>query len=309
MGLAFDVFLAVILSVLCWLVGTIYIKALYNRYASRIVRSKDVNEAINLRKRYRFFVSFERLIYAVIALVGCILICEVSDYIGEYEVKVNERYFSSPLFWCLFVLCEIYYVILMVKNNRYSPITNLSHIRTIDQKLNKPFILFLRGFGTDIYSVNFQEKRKNRDVFSEHNFIKRLLMLYNVYAVGRPEELQAPSGAARIYLDNATWQQDVQRLMKEALFIVILVSDKQNCVWEIEQTAEMRTKTIYIINNREKYNNVKHLLPAPCGTLISPNCKHFVLWTDKSGNAHWMPFSNGGNSYWNVIRIIEDMVK
>lgn len=63
-----------------------------------------------------------------------------------------------------------------------------------------------------------------------------------VYAVGMTKETYSPVGADRVYLDDSTWKDDVRELMIAAEKIVILVNDKENCIWEIEQTYNLKEK-------------------------------------------------------------------
>lgn len=67
------------------------------------------------------------------------------------------------------------------------------------------------------------------------------------------KESYSPIGADRIYLDDSTWKDDVIDLMVTAEKIVVLVDNKENCLWEIEQTNKLKWKTVYIVNDYYKY--------------------------------------------------------
>lgn len=303
MWLAYGIFFSIILSTICWAVCSLYIYALYKHYESRIQNASSVDQAVKFRKRYVFWTKFERVIFAIPAFIGSIGTMAVLECIGFYQIVKTDIYIDSYVFWILFGICETYYIILMLNNTKYSPITN-SAAYTKNSKLPSEYILFLRGFGSDIYSESYQEKKKNKDVFSEHNLIKRLSLLYSCFAIGRPEELAAPSGAKRIYLDDRTWQEDVKGYMQKAKGIVILLTDKPNCIWEIVQSRALQAKTIYIVNNREKYKRVCEEVPELKTGLVPQDCKHFYLWYNENGVLQWKPFTNTGSSYWDIIRVL-----
>ena len=171
--------------------------------------------------------------------------------------------------------------------------------------MKKNYVLFLRGFGSDNYlSVSYQEKNKRKDYFSEHHFMRRLSFIQNAYAVGRPEELKNPSGATRVYLDNESWQSDVRELMYNAKCVIILVNDKPNCIWEIAQSERIKSKVIYIVNNKSKYVKVCQQLPQfnVLGNILSE--KHFFFYYDRNGKVICQLYKNTGSFYWKIIDIV-----
>ena len=76
------------------------------------------------------------------------------------------------------------------------------------------------------------------------------------------KELEQPSGAKRLYLNDSTWREDVKELMEKSIAIIILMNDKESCVWEIEQSATMLEKTYFFIDTFEKYCNIKEKTQA-----------------------------------------------
>jgi len=54
-------------------------------------------------------------------------------------------------------------------------------------------------------------------------------------ALGSPEDYLPPLGAARKYAEDATWQEDFDRLLTMAEAIVLRVGDSQNLQWELGQ--------------------------------------------------------------------------
>lgn len=216
-------------------------------------------------------------------------------------------YYSSPIFWVICFIEYGYYVILLLNNTSFSPYDIVTS--KTKNNIRPNYILFLRGFGCDNYMTNkYQDNTNNSRFFSEHQFIKRLSLLYETYAVGRPEELKNPSGATRIYLDNKTWQKDVKDLMINAKCVIILVNDKPNCIWEITQSEEIKSKVVYIVNNKDKYLNVCKMHPKLKQNNTSIEHEHFIIYQDSERTNRIMPYKNNGNSYWKIIRIVRNIV-
>lgn len=116
------------------------------------------------------------------------------------------------------------------------------------------YALFLRGFEKDKYTYDIRLRAgREWDSFSEYHFVNLVNKFMRVYAVGITNEIEPAVGADRIYLSNESWQNDVIELMEKANMIIILINDKPNCRWEIEQSLKYRDKTLYIIDDVSKY--------------------------------------------------------
>jgi len=300
MKAALPFLLIILVSTVCWLLCTLYIKLISDHYSKKIINCTDVSVSCKYRKTYRLLLKCEKLIFAVLAIIGTFCIFEiVCDLLNLRGTSLPDNYFSSPVFWMIFGLCESYYILLMMSNTAYSPISKVTSLTVHDVKDN--YILFLRGFGCDNYlNMSYQEKKQLKSVFSEHQFVKRISSVMRSYAIGRPEELLNPSGADRIYLNNDTWKSDVSELMEKAKGIVILINDKPNCIWEIIQSEKMRRKVLYIVNNRFKYESVCENLSYL--RIDEVDADRFYMYFDSNDNIVWKPFTNDKNSYWDVIR-------
>lgn len=71
-----------------------------------------------------------------------------------------------------------------------------------------------------------------------------------VCAIGKPGEPSPPFGAARQYLDDASWQGAVEQLAREAQAIVVVVDETSGVQWELERIAQLglRGKTFHLIS-------------------------------------------------------------
>ena len=117
-------------------------------------------------------------------------------------------------------------------------------------------ILYLRGFANDVYSTKYYMDIKPLGVgFSEFHFVKAVYL--PVIAVGMTKEIESPIGACRIYLNDSDWKEGVLYMMKRAARIVVLMDYRESCIWEIDQCANYLNKTIFIVDNVEKYNRIK----------------------------------------------------
>ena len=311
MGLALSFFVIIITSTICWLLCTIYIQLLSANFSKKIRKSNSALESCQYRRRYRKLLFIEKIVFIILALIGTF-----SIFVLVYEMLLNLGYppnnpiewFRMPHFWIIYFLIGFYYIVLMLTNSSYSPyevVTSMTH-----KDVKNDYVLFLRGFGNDNYlSVPYQEKNKRKDYFSEHHFMRRLLFIQNAYAVGRPEELKNPSGATRVYLDNESWQSDVRELMYKANCVIILLNDKPNCVWEIAQTEKIKSKVIYIVNNKNKYVEVCKKLPQFKVLENIPSEDHFFIYYDKNGTVKCRQYKNTGSSYWGIINIVRKICR
>ena len=146
---------------------------------------------------------------------------------------------------------------------------------------NKSFVLYLRGFDNDNYSDRFRLSFSKSNSFSEYRFTKAISKYYVCAAIGMTKELDAPLGAKRIYVDDTTWQNDVQDLIDKADYVFVLINNRPSCIWEIETSARYIDKTVYIIDNPVKYvlvqEAVKNVISFPHIPALSMENKFFYL--------------------------------
>ena len=120
---------------------------------------------------------------------------------------------------------------------------------------DKGYVLYLRAFESDFYSEDPKAHSFEGDLMKAMERHGR-----NACAIGMTKELDAPYGVERVYVSDESWQSDVKELMQHAESIIVLVSDRQSCIWEIAQSADLLHKTCFIIDSESKYANVKNEL-------------------------------------------------
>ena len=82
-----------------------------------------------------------------------------------------------------------------------------------------------------------------------------------LYAVGRPNEIDAPYGATRVYISESTWKQEVEELIHKATEIFLRVCDTEPCKWELEKSLLSIDKLSLIVDNISEYDAVRAEFP------------------------------------------------
>lgn len=117
--------------------------------------------------------------------------------------------------------------------------------------MRKPYALYLRGFEYD----------KDRNThFSEMPLVNDLLRqgVYT-FAVGLPEEVDAPIGAIRVYVNDVTWREEVLAMMEKADGILLRICNTESCTWELEQTLSMQDKLYVVVDDLNEYNVIRSM--------------------------------------------------
>lgn len=280
------------------LIVTIYIfllKIFEDPIIEEIKNAIDINDA--LKKRKELIALRRRSILIVIAMCIAVYFIQILIFRLEfYDTNLLIGLSSSIMFS----------LIIVSRRKSHNPLGTMSSLSKNEVNTNdEEFVLFLRGFIQDNYTPEIILKKQDFDVFSEYNFTKILSKYKRIYAVGMTKEIESPTGARRIYLSDTTWKFDVRELMEKSLFIVILLDDRESCLWEVEQSFDMLQKTIFIVDDVEKYTNVstkiKHLIDFPkIKKEDLPNIMHFINYSKCNVES----FSHNKSSYKKIIKII-----
>ena len=224
-----------------------------------------------------------------------------------------DRYTINSCFWFPAV-CLIYFKF-QKKWKRIKGNISTSDLESFNY-VNLKYSLFLRGFDNDDYrKIDELEnpKAEKYDRLSEYWFFKLLSKKYKlpIVSVGMTKELDSPLGTKRIYLDDTEWRTGVRTLMENADKIIILVNDRESCIWEIAQTANFLNKTIYIADNAEKYNIAKEkvceVLDLPPLQLANDKCA--VIPYGAAAEVHYFDNSRMGYSEMLGVKYITTKTK
>ncbi|MEW8050052.1 MAG: hypothetical protein AB2809_06700 [Candidatus Thiodiazotropha sp.] len=188
--------------------------------------------------------------YGILLLIQASVVSFVVLFVGGWFVRIHDE------------------KMMYLKHKR---VQSLAESKT--QEIPSNLVMYLRPFdSTNKYFINTDWM----NVFSEYGlsydasddiemFIsKSLERKYEFVALGKPGEHR---GAGRILVNENDWKEQVERLAKGSLFILIIPSHKEGTLWEIEMIInnDLLDKTIFIIPplNGVLYtceSNVEHLL-------------------------------------------------
>lgn len=178
--------------------------------------------------------------------------------------------------------------------------------RSLEDVLGIDFVLYLRAFEEDDKSLEQQFRRSpnlhlNFNDFYEFDFIS---LIDNCIAVGKPGQQIPPEGADRIFFNNDEWQESVQLLIKRAIKIIVLVSDKPSCIWEILNLADYLDKTFFIIRDINIYNKVCEVLYPRLELPQDDDEEVPFMFFKKNGEYIRYNFSNTLFDYGAVVAVI-----
>lgn len=121
----------------------------------------------------------------------------------------------------------------------------------------RPPVLYLRSFRDDGAVLQDAEQGRianwTRERFAvatpEEESAAALDTVGPVVAIGRPGEPLPEIGAARLYVDHASWQSEVSALMDRAALVVLRIGSSPGLLWEIEQTLARvpRQRVVFVL--------------------------------------------------------------
>lgn len=252
---------------------------------SKILASNDADEACFYRQKF----MKQRIIISIIFYaIAVTLICMSENY------GMNTGLLAMLTGW-------------NIKNNESSA-RPLSGKRPKDIQ-NSNYILYLRGFSTDAYTVTYNDLSKKSRLFfkfSEADFISLLNKYMPVYAIGMTKELEAPIGAERIYINDKTWRDEVFYLMEKAKLIVICLNDSSSCIWEIQQAYQFKNKVVYIADDKEKLLNIRKEMHRLGDNTFPASIKYnnIAYYVKNENILKQLEFSNNAKSYKQTIKEI-----
>lgn len=214
-----------------------------------IKKGKTVRESIEIRESIK--------VIRVIVQGLCFVTFLGLEIYASFGEGVNSESVRN------FVMSIVLLITFLRQNYKSEDILgNISTITKAEYLYKTPrYILYLRGFEADDYRKEEKFNGVNEfPQFTEYPFMEILQEYTYVCAVGMTKEIDCPHGATRIYLSDETWKEDVGDLMKKAKKIVVLVDNRESCIWEIEQSLELLDKTVFLIDDVAKYNDVRNSL-------------------------------------------------
>ena len=115
------------------------------------------------------------------------------------------------------------------------------------RKDSRPPILLLGSFQDDnarLFNtfwwnlIGVIARERHRDPSYEAN-VEEVLSSYGpVVAIGRPGEFTVPRGAARFYVEDKRWQDEVRTRIREARLVVVVLGASSGLMWEVRTLLE-----------------------------------------------------------------------
>jgi len=224
----------------------------------RIKKVKSVQEA----NRIRTFTGLFRAFWPIIGI--SVYIYYYRFYLDASDVDI----FIDELLLLVILLVSVFSWSSKLTFNPF-PIS----IQTKDSflSIHEDYVLYLRAFHNDnydderetdvltpyIFKDSMPDDQYLFERFCEQFFIEEIEHFLPSCAIGMCFEMESPIGASRIYVDDKTWREDVLGLMEQATWIIVLLEDRESCLWELEQSLGMREKTVYIVDNIEMLSRIK----------------------------------------------------
>lgn len=269
-------------------------------FERRIREAQTVEQALEQRKRLKHVRTAFFAIY-LIAYIGFSF--WISFGVGEQDANTIA---TSIKGLCMSAIMLYQYLSQQKKYKEF--MGNVSTFGKEDYlSQHDHFALFLRGFNEDDYAKEEAlSKATNLEKFSEYKFMDILQKKIPACAIGMTKEADSPYGATRVYVNDISWKADVHEMMEKADEIYILVNDRTSCIWEIEQSIEMLQKTLFIIDDRTKYehvrDSVKEKLLLPEIPVDMSEATHLVLRYHQ-GIPHFDQYDNSIESYANILQM------
>lgn len=225
----------------------------------RISRIPIARKAVRYRRLYNIF----RLLFIILFVGICVIYFRI---FGDVLLSMDTK-------MAAWVLLSIFGLIFVTLASLRLPVSTC----TKDEIKDKEFVIYLRGFVNDNYDIsgdthkflsyfsmrniiNPTSKKETRPEdlpFSEEKLAKAFGKKMQVYCVGQPKDVYSPHGCKRVYLDHASWKEDVVELIKRAKYVFIHLHNTANCQWEvIECATQVPEKTIFLVEDLLSYDEM-----------------------------------------------------
>ena len=117
-----------------------------------------------------------------------------------------------------------------------------TEVRQIDRR---PPVVLLRSFDDDMMTIrrgarNSRSTDLHRKGMTFERVVQDQLSPFGPFiAIGRPEEPLSPLGAARDYVPDTVWQDEVQQRIREAAVVVLIIGTSLGLAWELARLGDL----------------------------------------------------------------------
>jgi hypothetical protein len=153
-------------------------------------------------------------------------------------------------------------------------------------------VIYLRAFHSD--DIMSRRGTLRFSVQSEEEqLVESLKEIGPVYAIGKPGEMLPLLGAARVYIEDAVWQEEVKRWFQKATLVVVRLSPfpSAGVQWELETCLNvvLRERLVFLIpkgvDQLDWFNEI--LLKQSLPTFSGPTVLNKVYGSANSGIAYF----------------------
>lgn len=255
-------------------------------------RGEKGEDLITARK---MLAKIRYVVFGASILLLAILVCFVLPLFYESDSSFNNQYsqlFSGILTGLLIVLR---------KNKKYSHYGKISSATIEDvRNCKEDYVVYLRAFEKDDYSG---KNKRNR--FSERKFMSCFPKWVYSFAIGMTKEIDTPIGATRIYCDDNHWRENVKEMVKGAKAVVVYVSDRDSCIWEINCLRFYTHKVFFISDDLEKYKNAEKISILPELNGITLKSSNILLVSGTGLRYNFETFPNRKRGYKKITNYIQ----
>jgi hypothetical protein len=178
--------------------------------------------------------------------------------IGQLTIRHMNDFSSGWSLLIIFIIGIIVYFIgssSMEKELNFDDLDKKTHALSANiilKKDSRPPVIYLRSFCNDITTgfvlnhLNFVETTKSE----EEQLAKVLNDIGPFIAIGKPGEVLPTLGAARWYVEDKNWKDNIINKLQIAKLVVIRIGATKGLIWEIQETIK-----------QVKYSNILLLVP------------------------------------------------
>lgn len=175
----------------------------------------------------------------------------------------------------------------------------------------RPPILFLRTFRDDSAGAVLNPLA-GRARTIEEQICRVLSPIGPTVALGRPGEQLPALGAARVYVEEAQWQDTVRQYADRAPLVVLRVGPTENFWWEVEEMSRRlpAERVLFVVPDDDRQVAI---FRERLGAQLSQTLPEFkpgyrigwrhhrlrgILWFDAAWMPHWTPWKYPG--FWRL---------
>ncbi len=221
--------------------------------AQQLIISPREAMSLPLQDTEQWLLGLPLIVYRAMAVAGRFSSLQMIICLGAYRLLMMTAgllstlwLFDNALLVSLGASTSVYQLVALSRLARFLRRVAQPSVEKVLQEDSRLPILFLRPFKLDelvvsVFSVGWRRFEylfsAERQTFEEY-LVRAFSDIGPVIAIGRPSEIAAPIGAAREYLDDASWQRRVLERADVARLVIMVCDGTPGMEWEIRHVPE-----------------------------------------------------------------------